>query len=82
MGFLFVAIFLALFMLGFPVVYAILLPSVAYILIEGLPFGLLTQRVDLRRQHGGLGVLLDGGLDQTSALRRQRDLLVAQGGDL
>lgn len=45
MGFLFVAIFLALFMLGFPVVYAILLPSVAYILIEGLPFGLLTQRV-------------------------------------
>ena len=45
MGFLFVAFFLALFMLGFPVVYAILLPSVAYILIEGLPFGLLTQRV-------------------------------------
>ena len=45
MGFLFVAIFLGLFMLGFPVVYAILLPSVAYVLIEGLPFGLLTQRV-------------------------------------
>jgi tripartite ATP-independent transporter DctM subunit len=45
MGILFVAIFLTLFMLGFPVVYAILLPSVLYVLIEGLPFGLLTQRV-------------------------------------
>jgi tripartite ATP-independent transporter DctM subunit len=45
MGFLFVAIFLALFMLGFPVVYAILLPSVGYVLIEGLPFGLLAQRI-------------------------------------
>jgi tripartite ATP-independent transporter DctM subunit len=45
MGFLFVVIFLALFMLGFPVVYAILLPSVAYVLVEGLPFGLLTQRI-------------------------------------
>ena len=45
MGFLFVAAFLALFMLGFPVVYAILLPSVGYVLIEGLPFGLLAQRI-------------------------------------
>lgn len=45
MGFLFVVLFLALFMLGFPVVYAILLPSVAYVLVEGLPFGLLTQRI-------------------------------------
>jgi tripartite ATP-independent transporter DctM subunit len=45
MGFLFVVIFLALFMLGFPVVYAILLPSVLYVLVEGLPFGLLAQRV-------------------------------------
>jgi tripartite ATP-independent transporter DctM subunit len=45
MGFLFVAVFLALFMLGFPVVYAILLPSVGYVLIEGLPFGLLAQRI-------------------------------------
>ncbi len=32
-------------MLGFPVVYAILLPSIAYVLIEGLPLGLLTQRI-------------------------------------
>ena len=45
MGFLVVAAFMALFLLGFPVVYAILLPSVAYVLIEGLPFGLLTQRI-------------------------------------
>jgi len=45
MGFLVVILFLALFMMGFPVVYAILLPSVAYVLIEGLPFGLLTQRI-------------------------------------
>jgi tripartite ATP-independent transporter DctM subunit len=45
MGFLVVAAFMALFLLGFPVVYAILIPSIAYVLIEGLPFGLLTQRV-------------------------------------
>lgn len=45
MGFLVVAAFMALFLLGFPVVYAILLPSIAYVLIEGLPFGLLTQRI-------------------------------------
>src|SRR5687768_14262294 len=45
MGLLLIAAFLALFLLGFPVVYAILLPAVAYVLIEGLPLGLLTQRV-------------------------------------
>ena len=45
MGFFVVISFLALFMLGFPVVYAILLPSIAYVLIEGLPLGLLAQRV-------------------------------------
>jgi tripartite ATP-independent transporter DctM subunit len=45
MGFLVVAAFLVLFLLGFPVVYAILLPAIAYVLIEGLPLGLLTQRV-------------------------------------
>ncbi|HTV70441.1 MAG TPA: TRAP transporter large permease [Rhizobiaceae bacterium] len=45
MGYLFVVVFLLLFIAGFPVVYAILLPSVAYVLIEGLPFGLLTQRI-------------------------------------
>jgi tripartite ATP-independent transporter DctM subunit len=45
MGFAVVIAFLALFMLGFPVVYAILLPSIAYVLIEGLPLGLLAQRI-------------------------------------
>jgi tripartite ATP-independent transporter DctM subunit len=45
MGFLVVAAFMVLFLLGFPVVYAILLPSIAYVLIEGLPYGLLTQRI-------------------------------------
>lgn len=45
MGFLVVLSFLALFMLGFPVVYAILLPSIVYVLIEGLPLGLLAQRI-------------------------------------
>ncbi|NRP21614.1 Sialic acid TRAP transporter large permease protein SiaM [Ensifer adhaerens] len=45
MGFLVVVAFLGLFILGFPVVYAILLPSIAYVLIEGLPFGLLAQRI-------------------------------------
>lgn len=45
MGFLVVIAFLGLFILGFPVVYAILLPSIAYVLIEGLPFGLLAQRI-------------------------------------
>ncbi|PND24591.1 MULTISPECIES: TRAP transporter large permease [Sinorhizobium] len=45
MGFLVVAAFLGLFMLGFPVVYAILMPSILYVLVEGLPFGLLAQRI-------------------------------------
>lgn len=45
MGFMVVIAFLSLFILGFPVVYAILLPSIAYVLIEGLPFGLLAQRI-------------------------------------
>lgn len=45
MGIALIAIFLALFVLGFPVVYAILIPAIGYVLIEGLPLGLLTQRV-------------------------------------
>ncbi len=45
MGFAIIIAFLALFILGFPVVYAILLPAIAYVLIEGLPLGLLAQRV-------------------------------------
>ena len=45
MGFAVVIAFLSLFLLGFPVVYAILLPSIAYVVIEGLPLGLLAQRI-------------------------------------
>jgi tripartite ATP-independent transporter DctM subunit len=45
MGLLLVLAFLALFMAGFPVVYAVLLPAIGYILLEGLPYGLLAQRV-------------------------------------
>lgn len=45
MGFIVVVAFLALFLLGFPVVYAILLPSIVYVLLEGLPLGLLSQRI-------------------------------------
>ncbi|WP_163559412.1 TRAP transporter large permease [Halomonas sp. NO4] len=45
MGFMILACFLAFFLLGFPVVYAILIPSVVYVLIEGFPVGLLGQRI-------------------------------------
>jgi tripartite ATP-independent transporter DctM subunit len=45
MGLAVIAAFLVLFIAGFPVVYAILIPSIAYVLIDGLPFGLLAQRV-------------------------------------
>lgn len=45
MGFMILAFFLVFFLLGFPVVYAILIPSVVYILIEGFPVGLLGQRI-------------------------------------
>jgi len=45
MGFIVVIAFLGLFMLGFPVVYAVLLPSIVYVLVEGLPLGLLAQRI-------------------------------------
>lgn len=45
MGILLILLFLALFMLGFPVVYSILLPAILYVLVEGLPLGLLTQRI-------------------------------------
>ncbi|MBL8339952.1 MAG: TRAP transporter large permease subunit, partial [Rubrivivax sp.] len=36
--------FLALFLLGFPVVLAIGIPSVAYLLLNGLPLDLIAQR--------------------------------------
>jgi tripartite ATP-independent transporter DctM subunit len=45
MGILLIGLFLVLFMLGFPVVYAILFPAIGYVLLEGLPLGLLSQRV-------------------------------------
>ncbi|UMA64416.1 TRAP transporter large permease [Roseivivax marinus] len=45
MGIVLILLFLALFVLGFPVVYSILLPAILYVLIEGLPLGLLTQRI-------------------------------------
>lgn len=45
MGIAIIAAFLILFVAGFPVVYSILLPSIAYVLLEGLPLGLLAQRV-------------------------------------
>jgi tripartite ATP-independent transporter DctM subunit len=45
MGLAVIVAFLVLFIAGFPVVYAILIPSIAYVLIDGLPFGLLAQRI-------------------------------------
>lgn len=45
MGIALIILFLALFMLGVRVVYAILLPSILYVLLEGLPPGMLAQRV-------------------------------------
>jgi tripartite ATP-independent transporter DctM subunit len=45
MGIALIVLFLTLFMLGVRVVYAILLPSILYVLIEGLPPGMLAQRV-------------------------------------
>ncbi len=43
MGVTLIVLFLALFVLGFPVVYAILLPAILYVVVEGLPMGLLAQ---------------------------------------
>ncbi|TKW68748.1 MAG: TRAP transporter large permease [Paracoccus denitrificans] len=45
MGLAIIFAFLVLFMLGTPVVYAILLPAIVYVVAEGLPLGLLAQRV-------------------------------------
>ena len=45
MGLALIVAFLVLFLLGFPVVYAILLPAIAYVVVEGFPLGLLGQRV-------------------------------------
>jgi tripartite ATP-independent transporter DctM subunit len=43
-GFLVIGAFLALFMLGFPVVLAIGIPSVVYLVVNGLPLELVAQR--------------------------------------
>lgn len=43
-GFLIIGAFLALFVLGFPVVLAIGLPCIAYIFLNGLPVDLIAQR--------------------------------------
>jgi len=43
-GFLVVFVFIALFILGFPVVLAIGIPSIAYILLNDLPLDLVAQR--------------------------------------
>ena len=43
-GFLVIAAFLVLFMLGFPVVLAIGIPCVVYLLGNGLPLDLIAQR--------------------------------------
>src|ERR671912_583929 len=43
-GFLVIGAFLALFMLGFPVVLAIGIPSVVYLVVHGLPLELVAQR--------------------------------------
>ena len=45
MGMIVIAAFLVLFVAGFPVVYAILIPSIGYVLFTGVPVGLLAQRV-------------------------------------
>lgn len=43
-GLLVIAAFLALFMLGFPVVLAIAIPCVVYLLGNGLPLEMIAQR--------------------------------------
>jgi tripartite ATP-independent transporter DctM subunit len=45
MGLALVLAFMALFLAGFPVVYAILFPAIVYVLLEGLPLQLLSQRI-------------------------------------
>lgn len=45
MGLAVITAFAVLFIWGVPVVYAVLIPSIAYVLIEGLPPTLLAQRV-------------------------------------
>jgi tripartite ATP-independent transporter DctM subunit len=44
-GYLVIAGFIALFIAGTPVVYAVLIPSIAYVLLDDLPMSLLATRV-------------------------------------
>jgi len=44
-GYIVIAAFVALFVSGFPVVFAVLIPSITYVLVEDLPFSLLASRV-------------------------------------
>ena len=67
MGFAVVIAFLSLFLVGFPVVYAILLPSIAYVLIEGLPLG------TAGAAHHLCARLLPAGRGAAVHLRRQPD---------
>jgi len=45
MGLALILAFLGFFLIGFPVVYAILLPAIVYVVVEGFPLGLLGQRI-------------------------------------
>ena len=45
MGYAVILGFVCLFVAGFPVVYAVLIPAVLYVLLEGFPLDLLAQRV-------------------------------------
>ena len=45
MGYAVILGFVGLFIAGFPVVYAVLIPAVLYVLLEGFPLDLLAQRV-------------------------------------
>jgi tripartite ATP-independent transporter DctM subunit len=45
MGFLLIASFFLLFMLGFPIVMAIAIPAVAYILLNNFPMDMIAQRM-------------------------------------
>lgn len=46
MGITVIALFIAFFVLGFPVVVSILIPCVGYILIQGFPLEMVAQRVN------------------------------------
>jgi tripartite ATP-independent transporter DctM subunit len=45
LGYLVIAGFLCLFMAGFPVVFAVLIPAITYVVVEDLPLSLLASRV-------------------------------------